>query len=195
VRNLNINQFALPGMEHLAHPGARHLAAGTMFHLATEKQLEDTPWAGPHHRHTLYAHNMGAQFDPDRHHGNAQGWMEWAGQHDPPHMSKYPGEIQMVERGYGMERPTKGLMSDMYRMGHQMNMGQSTVPLHSPTRTPEGEAWSAKIGGPRPPMNDHDWRPPKGLHPYEKQQAQVTRRANIERAKTKRSRPGQGTLF
>lgn len=160
-----------------------------MFHMSTEKNLDETARTEPHHRHTLYAHNMGSQFDPDRHHGNALGWMEWAGQHEPN--AQYPGEIQMVERGYGMDRPAKGLMTDLYRIGHEVNMGQSTVPLHSPNRTPEGEAWSAKVGGPRPRLNDFRWQPPAGIHPYEQklQKAQFH-----EQPGTQPTLPGMGQM-
>lgn len=211
MRNLNINQFALPGMEGMAHPGARHLAKGITFtpehaqgHYPPEVRREGgynttvTPQA---HVHRLYAHKMGAQFDPERHHGNALGFIEWAGQHDqgsrqdePGQM--YPGEIKMVERSYDPAADrSKGLMTDLYRMGHEMSFGQSTVPLHSPERTPQGESWSKKVGGPRPRVGDTDWTPPKGIHPYEKAAAQAGRREGIERAKTKKKRPGQGTLF
>ena len=58
----------------------------------------------------------------------------------------------------------------MYKMGHGLNMGQTTVPVHSPERSSEGDAWSKKVGDPahRPPLLDFSWKPPEGIHPYER---------------------------
>lgn len=171
MRNLSPNQFALPGMEHLAHPGARHVAQGVSFHMDNRRVAgETTEGFAALHRHTLIAHTMSPDtFEPDAHIGNALGHIEWAGKDDT--FSKYPGQINMVERAYGasdMKAKTKGLMTDMYHMGHQMDMGQSTVPVHSPERTSYGESWSKKVGGPRPKRGEDDWKPPRGIHPYER---------------------------
>jgi len=174
VRNINVNQFALPGMEEHAHPGARHLKSGVMFHHETTagRDIEDPSFHNPgEHRHWLFAHRMGAAFDPSKHIGNALGHIQWAGEHDQH--SFYPGEIQYIERQYGGEH-RRGLMTDLYKMGHEVNFGQSTVPTHSPTRTPEGERWSKNVGGPRPERKDYDWKPPEGIHPYEQRNLQTS---------------------
>jgi hypothetical protein len=171
MRNINPNQFALPGMEHLSHPGAPYLPKGVAFQMHHEdfKGGFYDPDAVIH-RHTLHAypHVGGRKYDPVHDAGNSLGTLEWAGHKDT--LSHYPGQIAMVERAYGANdwrQKTKGLMTAMYHMGHQLNMGQSTVPLHSPERTAEGEAWSKKVGGPRPEREDYGWKPPIGIHPYE----------------------------
>jgi len=172
-------------MEHLSHPGAPFVAQGASFHLSTFKGTIDTLKGDKlAHTHSLYAHTMGDKFDPDKHMGNTLGQLHWAGQHDET--SRYPGEINWVNRGHGEQR-MKGVISAMYHLGSQANMGQTTVPVHSPERSPEGEEWSAKVGGPRPPRGVNSWRPPEGIHPYE------------HRTKRGRIKPvidaSQGTLF
>jgi len=186
MRNISPNQFALPGMEGLSHPGARHLPKGISFHHVEEKD----PFYG--HSNFLYAHKMSPEkFTPQVHHGNALGHIQWAGSTatKTSQGANYPGEIEYVERAYGAERH-KGLMTDLYRMGHELNMGQGTVPIHSPTRTPEGEEWSKKVGGPRPKVGDYGWKPPVGVHPYEHR--------NISqqqfRPKGQQKLPGMGAL-
>lgn len=202
-QNISPNQFALPGMEEHAHPGARHLPSGVMFHHETEKGTYDPAYYGFNrqgnkkmgpktaHIERLYAHKMGGDFDPERHHANALGHMEWAGQHDQD--TTYPGEIKYIERGHGTER-RKGLMTDLYRIGTTMNVGQSTVPVHSHNRTPEGEAWSAKVGGPRPEAENTSWRPPAGLHPFEQHQA-AAHDAMAQKLAERAPGPGQQALF
>lgn len=185
LRNVSPNQFALPGMEHMAHPGAKFLPKGISFHFQTEQHpggvlnpaFPDLSRSAEH-RHILVAHKMSpATFNLDRHIGNTLGELHWAGEHEArpeTHGSgHYPGEITWVQRGYAAERH-KGLMASMFHMGHQVNMGQSTVPVHSPDRTAEGEEWSAKVGPAhlRPKHGDYDWRPPHGVHPYQQRNIQ-----------------------
>lgn len=176
-QNLNINQFALPGMEKLAHPGAPYLAKGISFTHQEEKGSYDFGDMAPgakqpihYHSHYLYAHKMGDRFNPAAHHGNALGFIQWAGAEATHEQgTHYPGEIEYVERNPSTPERHRGMMSALYNMGHQMSFGQTTVPTHSPTRTPEGEAWSEKVGGPRPERGDYKWKPPAGIHPYEQQ--------------------------
>lgn len=179
--NIHPGQFALPGLEHHAHPGAPFLPKGITF---SQHESKDPIYG---HSHYLYAHKMGSQFNPELHHGNALGHLQWAGSEAPPHQGvRYPGEIEYVERAYGAERH-RGLMTAMYHLAHQLDVGQTTVPVHSATRTPEGEEWSAKVGGPRPTMGDYAWRPPAGIHPFEK----YTKRGRVK----PKIDPSQGSLF
>jgi len=215
MRNINLNQFALPGMEEHAHPGARHLAKGVHFGTTTDYIHGDGEnWRATRqpYTHTLYATNK---------QGHMVGQLHWAGQgQDRPPGSRsgsgkhYPGEITWVksQRALTKSNPTgaeyvptkggnwrkapnphKGLMTDMFHMAHGMQFGQSTVPVHSPDRTREGEAWATKVGPEHltPKRYDDDWRPPVGLHPFEHQARQA-----IEDHLAKRSRtPGQQHLF
>jgi hypothetical protein len=152
LRALSPNQFALPGMEHLAHPLAGHVAAGVHFTMEH-----------PHGEHELTARSAS---------GGGLGSLAWAGKHGPG--AQYPGEISTVVRHPATPKKDfrPGLMTDLYKAGHQLNMGQDTVPVHSPTRTEAGEAWSKKVGGPRPERHDWAWRPPAGIHPFEQRNIQ-----------------------
>jgi hypothetical protein len=119
--------------------------------------------------------------------GRLAGELHWRGDKTSP--KKYPGEITYVGRGvhatediyrtvngdsWASRHPfprTPGLMTNMFKFAHQeIQPGQRTVPVHSPERSAEGEAWSAKVGPEhlRPERYDEDWRPPYGVHPYER---------------------------
>lgn len=171
MRNVNMNQFALPSMEEHAHPLARHLARGTTFHFQTD-YTHGEGGQGPRqpYEHSLHAVDKSSQ---------TLGYLYWAGsaqRRGSGGSGHYPGEVTWVSRATGdLARPhgTKGLMADLFHAGHQVNMGQSTVPVHSPDRSREGEAWSKKVGPPelRPKRSDFDWAPPPGIHPYERQGA------------------------
>jgi len=191
MRNINLNQFALPGMEEHAHPGARHLAKGVSFHTSHDFTYNTPPgeeekwrqYRQPH-SHMMYASGQ---------HGETLGELHWAGsgqQRKSEHSGHYPGEITWVQSKRPLTKnnptgaiyeptksgnwrkarnPHKGLMTDMLKMAHGMNFGQSTVPVHSPDRTREGEEWATKVGPEHltPKRFDFDWRPPAGTHPYE----------------------------
>lgn len=153
MEKVNVNQMALPGMENMSHPLARHLAGenGLTFHFFHDR------------RNRLYSLDAA-----DHRHAREAGHMEWGASNTD---MRYPGEIGMIENesahikgGY-----RRGLAADMYHAGHKIDMGQETVPVHSPDRTYEGDRFSSRVGGPRPRNNDEDWRPPHGLHPFEQE--------------------------
>lgn len=176
LRNISPNQFSLPSMEHLGHPGAPYLAQGAKFHTTTSPDRHGRP----------YEHGLMAFGDK----GQTVGEIHWAGSGQERREDgggHYPGEVTWVGRPeprsediYRDEKegvwkrkepvPHKGIMTAMYRMGHHVDMGQSTVPVHSPDRTSYGENWSEKVGPAhlRPPQGDFGWRPPTGIHPFER---------------------------
>jgi hypothetical protein len=174
LRNINLNQFALPGMEEQSHPGARHLAAGAWFEHGTDWSHG---WGGQG-RKEAYEHRLTAY---DQAQGRPTprilGQLKWAGeaQYRPPgsRHNHFPGEIIGVTRyegGAGAVTPHKGIMTAMLRMAQGEQMSASTIPTHSPERTAYGEKWATKAGPPEltPERNDWDWRPPEGIHPYER---------------------------
>jgi len=203
--NVSPNQFALPGMEHISHAGAPFLAEGVKFHTSTDYTYSNTPsgadWRAHKepHEHSLIAFGKT---------GQTVGELHWAGsgQHRrSASAGHYPGEVTWVGRPetraediYRDEKegvwkrkeplPHRGIMTAMFHMGHQVNMGQSTVPVHSADRTAAGEMWSEKVGSPelRPRHYDFSWRPPAGIHPYEQHNLQPQQ---FEPG------PGQGELF
>lgn len=159
LRAISPNQFAFPGMEEGAHPGAKYLTEGVAFHTHKERG-----------EHFLMASTKGpSEFDVDRDYHSSH-TLQWRDHHD---YGNYPGEISWVSRSYprrgagGLNH--RGIMAAMFHMAHQQDIGQSTVPIHSPDRTPEGEAWAQKVGPAhlRPRRSDYDWLPPKGVHPFE----------------------------
>lgn len=179
MSNLSPNQFALPGMEEHAHPLARYLRD---VHFRTPADVQPTArkdmddprgptytvprsFDPPVSEHNLEAIVPG---QPDRFAGE----LHWRG--DNPGR-QYPGEISWVSRGdayVSSDLPaTPGLMTSMFHFAHeQVQPGQRTVPVHSPERSKEGEAWSAKVGPPelRPRRGDDAYRPPAGIHPFER---------------------------
>lgn len=121
--------------------------------------------------------------------GRLAGELHWRGDRPFQRRQTYPGEITYVSRHHDAtedlyrdqeegvwksQHPfprTPGLMTSMFQFAHQqVQPGQTTVPVHSPERSAEGEAWSAKVGPEhlRPKRGDDDWRPPYGTHPFEK---------------------------
>lgn len=181
AHNVNINQLAMPGMEEHSHPGAKHLAADP--HLFFFHGQSKDPDTGEVYAEKMYAHT---DWEGDRagHGGKGiggiQGVLRWAGPHAQP---SYPGEVEWVENTSGSyvspQTPKyPGLMKDMFRMAHQIPMGQSTVPVHSTQRTERGEKFAHAVGPPElvPPRNkdvhgmrrEVDWDPPPGIHPYER---------------------------
>lgn len=121
--------------------------------------------------------------------GRLAGELHWRGDNPPFRKTAYPGEITFVGRGkhnnadiyrddkegvFKSAHPfpdTPGMMTDMFHFAHQhVQPGQTTVPVHSPDRSAEGEEWSRKVGPPelRPKRYDEDWEPPEGIHPFER---------------------------
>jgi hypothetical protein len=119
--------------------------------------------------------------------GRIAGELHWKG--ETPAKAHYPGEITWVGRGeyksedihrsadggiWHVHNPfpkTPGLMTDMYKFAHQqVQPGQRTVPVHSPERTAKGEDWARRVGPEqlRPRRGDERWRPPPGIHPFER---------------------------
>lgn len=212
MRNLNPNQFALPGMEHLAHPLAPYVAEGARFEFKTDRvpthneydQPNDPERVGKPRTHTLEAF-----------HGEKEvGALDWRGSHSK---SKYgfPGEIKWVGRAeartediyYDKEQgrwreqnpPPRhaGIMTAMFYASHEMNLGQSTVPVHSQDRSWQGEKWAQAVGDyghGMPEVGDIDWRPPKGIHPFE-QEAKAEKKAAKKARKALKKPKGQRKLF
>jgi hypothetical protein len=190
LQKLNPHQFALPGMEHLAHPLAEHLSKGYTFDFETEK-LKGPPGQSWHH-HALNARAPGRDHNPE-HMSAAR--LEWTGSKDE--QSDYPGHIEWAgnqDTRAGTRPESRGLARALFKAGHEMDFGQTTVPVHSPTRTHEGDKFAAKTNMPEltPRNNDFDWRPPEGIHPFE--QAQQAKAVN-PRAKTNPQAKGQQQLF
>lgn len=159
MKALNPHQFALPGMEHLAHPFAPMLPHGLMVEYHERDPLHANA-------HMLLAHRrVDPTKDPYGQSREAAGVLEWSNQHG----GEYPGEIQWVNnRTYGSrEGHIPGVAQALYHTAHEIDLGQSTVPIHSPLRTREGDAFAEKTGGPMPPGEGYGWRPPKGIHPFE----------------------------
>lgn len=198
MQNVSPNQRALPGMEHLAHPLARHLNDLQFVFQNTHSYDRDQSLMRPEaplpktHHELIAVHPDPEHYEihGDAHNdvpGRAAGRLEWRGK-ESGYMN--PGEIAWVGRyepntndeiernheegRWQLKKPlpeTPGLMTDMFHAGHQINMGQETVPVHSQDRTPYGERWSRGVGHPalRPDHGDTGWKPPAGIHPYERE--------------------------
>ena len=189
MRNLNPNQFALPGMEHQAHPLASHVAAGARFEFNTERVPENTIYGWP--REGKDAKRIGK---PRGHemlafHGKRElGALQWRGSHFKANEDAYPGEFTWVGRtdpdpenlyredGRWKERnaPPRhaGIMTGMFHFAtDHPQPTQSTIPVHSPDRTAHGERWAQQAGGHMPEVGEFGWKPPKGIHPYEEKKA------------------------
>jgi len=186
---LNPSQFALPGMEHLAHPLAPYVAAGARFAFHTqpgqgynERAYPYRPPASfntPVYEHSLTAHHgqqdVGDMWwrgnkPPDRSH-NYPGEITWVGRPDPKTEDVYRDNDAGVWRAKNQPPAHKGVMSAMFEFAHEHPLpGQTTVPVHSPDRTPEGERWAQQTGYGHltPELGDFDWKPPAGTHPYER---------------------------
>jgi hypothetical protein len=145
----------------------------------------------PVHEHSLYAvaPSPRPKETVEGTPGRLAGQLHWRGNAAVGHTAIYPGEISYVARGvhenadiYRDEKEgvfksahpfphTPGLMTSMFHFAHQqVQPDQTTVPVHSPDRSAEGEAWSKKVGPEhlRPKRSDDEWRPPAGTHPYER---------------------------
>jgi len=210
MRNLNPNQFALPGMEHQAHPLASHVAAGARFEFNTERVPENTIYGWP--REGKDAKRIGK---PRGHemlafHGDRElGALQWRGSHSKGHEDTYPGEITWVGRsdanpddvyydhdeGRWREKnpPPRhaGIMTGMFHFAQEhIQPTQSTIPVHSPDRTYDGERWAQQVGGHMPEAGEFGWMPPKGIHPYEQKKA-----AKKAKRKALKQPKKQGRLF
>lgn len=213
-RNLNPNQFALPGMEHQSHPLAPYVAAGARFEFKTENVPANTIYGYP--REGKDAERIGKPRGHEMiaYHGERDlGALQWRGSHSVGHADVYPGEITWVGRtkpdpenlyrdettGTWKERNAppahRGIMSGMFGFAHEHPQPtQSTYPLHSPDRTWDGDRWAQQVGDygrGMPEPADMDWRPEKGTHPYEKKIKKAAKRAKA----TKRALKGQRKLF
>lgn len=164
---LNINQFALPGMEEHAHAGAKFLAEGKGFHY---ERFPETPSG----RRDSGDHVL-EMYEPENGRMVRAGHLLWHGSNqsnEAPH-SPFPGEIANVGTNRFSER--KGVASALYKMAEDPNVytGNDTRPLHSPFRTMAGVAWSSKVGGWDPDMDDPHDRP---RHPYEERAEETAKR-------------------
>ena len=161
--------MALPGMEHLAHPWARQAARGLTLSFEHDPEAHENALFAvrPEHRERPWA----------THHGVLQ----WADQQSH-HLQ--PGEIAWVHNTSGMAQkdPTtkvseehgggRGLAADMMRSAHYFDMGQDTLPLHSPSRTSDGDRFADTVM-PELKPSSHDgggfkakWAS-RPQHPYE----------------------------
>jgi hypothetical protein len=194
MRNINLNQFAFPGMEHLAHPLARHLAEGVKFDFRSSvahppRSMDETYDTHERRRAPLafnppiYEHELLARTPTSRSLDEPAGYLgelHWRG--DAPHRSNYPGEITWVQRhhppaegehedaGMAWKHRTPGMMGDMFEAAHQLQAGQTTVPLHSTERSAYGEKWSAGVGDPglRPERGGEAPEVGEDYHPYQR---------------------------
>jgi hypothetical protein len=172
---LNVNQFALPGMEEHAHAGARHLAMGRGF--LYERTPLDAPGDAGNHTLEMYAPESGRMA--------RVGHLEWSGSNvpekEPPFKGHYPGEINRVGTNRFFQH--QGIASTLYKMADDPNVftGDDTRPLHSTMRTRAGEAWSKAVGGWDPDLHPYSARP---RHPFEV-------RGDVDRRAHRREVPGQ----
>lgn len=196
-RTLNPHQFALPGMEHLAHPFAKPLSEGLMLHY---QKLGSRP--GDRVEHALLAHEPGA--NPLSEHAGVLQWTNnWSGD--------YPGEVSWVhnvasELAYekGEKNPHPDLAASLFHSAHTFNFGQDTVPVHSRVRTSSGQHFAERVrpdlAPALPDLDDEtgqwkgsDWEPSPEVHPYTHRERAV-RSATKEPARVAPV-PGQGRLF
>lgn len=103
--------------------------------------------------------NLGVQFDylrTARHHvvqakigGAVVGEMHWHHtevKSEPLTQRELPGVIADV--GVDKEHRGKGIATSMWNHAHSLDV--EPKPAHSPSRTPEGDAWAKSVGGKRP---------------------------------------------
>jgi hypothetical protein len=146
---VNINQQALKGMEGLSHPGAPVLAKGYQFTFGRRYGTQNVLSLG----------KPGAK--------QVSAELAWQGKHDQ--YANRPGEIESVLTKPASRR--KGLAEALFKVGNEMDLGQDTVPVHSTARTPDGVAWSQKVGGYGPNSKPGDNHQPlaDAPHPYKQQ--------------------------
>lgn len=184
---VNPNQFTFPGMEEHGHRLARHVAAGVLFKTNADplttrnrnineshedwKRKARTPLAfdPPINEHRIRAYEAA---NP----AHVLGEINWQGDAVSP--SRYhPGEVTWVERmagayeGGDTKKPLHpGLMGDLFHAGHEIEMGQTTLPVHSTNRTAFGNPWAKKVGPPElvPKLSGKSVQTPPGFHPYER---------------------------
>lgn len=174
---LNVNQFALPGMEEHAHAGAKFLAEGKGFRYSRNPVTER--YDPGEHSLEMYAPESGRMVRIAH--------LDWSGSNidepDSPVSDAFPGEIKRV--GTNRFHRRQGVASALYKMAEDPSVytGNDTRPLHSPFRTTEGEKWSAGVGGWDPDVHSYGERP---LHPYERDARVDQRRPEL---------PGQQELL
>jgi hypothetical protein len=191
------HQLAIPGMEHMAHPWAGPLSRGYML------DKEESP-----HEHHLAAVDVSHPKYP-----TVAAELSWAKEKQEGYA---PGEVTMVHNfatgygSYGEDRPrAKGLAGALFHSAHHFNVGQSTVPIHSPVRTQAGEHFANKV---RPDLKPDIWYDterrtekipedkPRGegpvwegvsdyTHPYQREQIKK------QKQRTKQRDRKQGRLF
>lgn len=188
---LNLNQFALPGMEEHAHAGAASLAEGRGFRYVHEPTDD---WGSPsQHALEMYAPQP-SQFERTPHALPARmvnvgrlAWLDSSKPHDPDYDPKspglYAGEIQGINTARSFQR--QGIATTLYNMAMDPNLptGNDTLPLHSANRTRYGMAWSKSVGGWDPNTDDPKDRP---RHPHERDTRVEERRPEL---------PGQQSMF
>lgn len=183
---LNVNQFALPGMEEHAHAGAGLLAKGYQFEY--QPPSERVP-----------AHALVVR-DASKRRGEVPtaGSVEWASSHLHGGDDPYPGEIGMIHTS-GMQRG-QGIATALYKMGNdpKIHTGDDTLPLHSRHQTDAGIRWSQKVGGWDPhradPHNEFGWPTYEGHpeHPYEARKRQQVSAGVIPKMPGQLQLPGTG---
>jgi hypothetical protein len=81
--------------------------------------------------------------------GDVVGSMSWYAHKTVPHpLTREPLSGTITDIHTHPDFQGRGIATDMWKYGQQFN----PPPAHSPSRTPEGDAWAKKVGGPRPPM-------------------------------------------
>ena len=164
------NQFALPGMEEGAHPTAKLLTKGYSFHLSSAQKYR--------YDHMEHVHTLSAEHESLP--GHEAAGLDWAGSKDEG--SYYPGEIKLVQTAN--RHLHRGLATALYQTAVGTNLGKDTRPVHSPTLTDDGQAWSQKVGGYRfDPQAERSNTSPFGYHPFEEGQADPHEDIYTKRAK------------
>ena len=204
TRDVSPDQLALPGMEHLSHPWARQAARGlTLTHEHDPESLEHVLWATRPEQveHPLVSHHAVLQWG-DQHY-RTPGEITWV-YNDSKRAQNYPELRVSNEHGGG-----RGIAGDMMRSAHYFDVGQDTVPIHSPARTTDGNRFADKVMPHLKPervasLHKTVWpnRPP---HPYEvkgkEEEQERVKQMRAEGAQRKRSvpmkqpNPRTGSLF
>lgn len=128
-RNLNPNQFALPGMEDVSHPGAKLLSQGYHFMPEHGPNIHyDFDDYTSHETNNLRVRDKDDMF---------VGSLSWNGRKKTPGYN--PGEIKMIHVAPEYQR--KGIATAMFGVARNLPKPFSKA-QHSPDRTEDGEAWA-----------------------------------------------------
>lgn len=150
LKKLNPNQFAIPGMEHLSHPFAQHLPNGYRAEFVPKDDRGEHSLFALHDADVAHAVRVARNPRDD-----ASAHLQWRNAAAPSH--SYPGEILWADNSskFSAQHPHEpGLTRSLLALGRTVDMGQTTVPVHSPDRTEEGDHFAQRTGevGGHPPV-------------------------------------------